>query len=82
MGRRVDTTEVWTCDLCNGPALPSDQQVAVEVYPGDGRDVGPGFLHGTLYVDIPYGVSRGVACRACKIKFLDIYIQEIKSRSY
>ena len=78
MARTVTTTETWTCDLCKGPAVPADQQLAVEVYPGDGRDVGPGYLHGALYVDIPYMVDRGIACKACKIKLLKKYLATLE----
>lgn len=79
MGMTVKTKEEWFCDICKGPACPADQHISIEVYPGDGRDVGAGYLHGSLYVDIPYSVSRGVSCKACKIKFLKSYLAHLEN---
>lgn len=76
MGITTKTLQYCYCDLCNKRCGPADTRIVIEVYPGDGRDVGPGYLHGELKLDIPYGVSNGIVCKDCKIEWLRAYLEQ------
>ena len=76
MGITTKTVETCTCDLCGAVCDKHDGNIFIEVYPGDGRDVGPGHVMAELRVHIPYKASNGIACRACKIKWLSKYVAD------
>lgn len=78
MSVTVTTTKTYTCDLCDGPSVPSDQQLAIQVSSGDGRDVGPGFLQGKITVEKPYSTSNGFACKKCRIALFRRYADELE----
>ncbi len=66
-----------TCDVCNQSCDKDDGVICVQVNGGD-RDVGPANIEGRLTFFQPYGCQKGVVCRACKIKWLKIYIKELE----
>lgn len=74
MGANVRTITTYTCDICHQECGPNDSCIAVEIHPGDGRDVGPSSMTAKLSVDFQYGVSNGICCNACKAKFLREYV--------
>ena len=76
MGIQTKTMTVCTCDLCGAACRLNDGDVRIQVHPGDGRDVGPGFMHATMSVDLPYRVNKGIVCRSCKVKWLRAYLTE------
>jgi hypothetical protein len=59
------TVVTYTCDLCESDCLASDREIAIKISNGDGRDVGPGFIRGTMGVFLPYEVSNGHLCKQC-----------------
>lgn len=81
MGINRVTTVVCACDLCGSECGPAETRFIVEVHPGDGRDVGPGYLHGELKVDLPYRVNNGIVCEACKVKWMRQYIADHDARA-
>ena len=74
MGVIKKTVEVCTCDLCGSLCGRHDGVLQIEVYPGDGRDVGPGHIDAELRVNIPYKASNGIVCKKCKIEWLSRYV--------
>lgn len=64
----------YTCDLCSSPTDEYGCEIAIQVLPGDGRDVGPSVLRGAITLYAPYGVANGVVCHPCKIKWLRKYL--------
>lgn len=76
MGLVTRTVTECTCDLCQQPCQPDDSCIAIQIHPGDGRDVGPSYMTAKLSVDFQYGVSNGICCFACKMKFLRKYVDQ------
>lgn len=74
MGVTTKTVTVVTCDLCLKECGANDGEIRVQVTPGDGRDVGPGYAVAVIALDIPYQPSRGIVCRDCKMKVLREYV--------
>ena len=70
------TTVVCTCDLCGNTCGKNDGFIKVQVHPGDGRDVGPGYAFAEVRVDLPYSSSNGNLCRACTLSALRTHLQE------
>ena len=77
MGIEIKTTEVITCDICKSSCGKDDGKITIKVNNGDGRDVGPATIDGQLTFTQPYGVSRGIVCRECKINWLTKYLERI-----
>ena len=75
MGITTKTVTTVTCDLCWKECGANDGEIRVQVTPGDGRDVGPGYAVAVMALDIPYQPSRGIVCRACKMKLLREYVR-------
>ena len=75
MGIAKKTIEVCTCDLCGSECGRHDGTIQIEVYPGDGRDVGPGHIIAEFRVHIPYQASNGIVCKQCKIDWLRKYVE-------
>lgn len=75
MGVIVETIERVTCDICGGECKKLDGNILIEVNPGS-RDVGPAEIVGVLEFNQPYGVSAGLVCWPCKIKYLKKYVEE------
>lgn len=74
MGITTKTVTVVACDLCLKECGANDGEIRVQVTPGDGRDVGPGYAVAVIALDIPYQPSRGIVCRDCKMKVLREYV--------
>jgi len=68
-----------SCDVCGNECQPDDSDVQIRVNNGDGRDVGPAYIHGRLEFDQPYGVSGGIVCKTCQIKWLKQYIKTLEA---
>jgi hypothetical protein len=64
-----------TCDVCGAECDRDDGAISVQVNGGD-RDVGPASIYGTLTFYQPYKCATGIVCRACKIKWLKIYLKD------
>jgi len=77
MGIKNKTIEVVTCDICRNTCKKDDCEISIQVNGGDGRDVGPATITGKLTFTQPYGVSNGLICRDCKIKWLTEYLKRI-----
>lgn len=75
MGITTKTVTTVTCDLCRKECGVNDGEIRVQVTPGDGRDVGPGYAVAVMALDIPYQASRGIVCRECKMKVLREYVR-------
>ena len=74
MGISTKTITEITCDLCGAECSASDGAIYIKVNGGDGRDVGPATLTAVFRFDQPYGVQGGIICKACKFKWLRIYL--------
>jgi hypothetical protein len=74
MGIKTRTITECTCDICHAPCEADESCIAIEIHPGDGRDVGPSYMTAKLSVNFQYGVSNGICCKACKLKFLRKYV--------
>jgi len=81
MGITTKTVTVVTCDLCWKECGSSDGEIRIQVTSGDGRDVGPGYAVAVMALDIPYQASRGIVCRACKLKLLREYVSSAQENS-
>lgn len=77
MGVVTKTLVCCTCDICREDCYHGDGVISIKVNNGDGRDVGPAFIRGTLQFDQPYVAYNGVVCLECKKKYLKRYLQEI-----
>ncbi len=75
MGIVKTTVEVITCDSCGHNCGKNDGDIYIEVNGGDGRDVGPATITGTLRFTQPYGVSNGIICSFCKEAYLRQYLE-------
>lgn len=64
-----------TCDLCHEECGANDGVIQIEVTPGDGRDVGAGYIRAAFRLDIPWGVSGGIICKKCKMEHLARYVK-------
>lgn len=58
-----------------------DGDVQIRVNNGDGKDVGPAYIHGRLEFDQPYGVSGGIVCKTCQIEWLKQYIKTLEAET-
>ena len=76
MGIEQKTITIVTCDICGNQCGKDDGAISIQVNGGDGRDVGPATIDGELRFTQPYGVSNGIICRACKVKWLRQYIEQ------
>ena len=74
MGISTKTVTEITCDLCGAECGAFDCAIDIQVSSGDGRDVGPATLTAVFRFDQPYGVQGGIICKACKFKWLRIYL--------
>jgi hypothetical protein len=81
MGVITRTIKDATCDICMAECGEYDGDIEVRVNNGDGKDVGPAYITGTLRFYQPYGVSSGILCRACKLKFLTRYLNELRRQA-
>ena len=70
-----------SCDVCGNECQPDDSDVQIRVNNGDGRDVGPAYIHGRLEFDQPYGVYGGIVCKTCQIKWLKQYIKTLEAET-
>lgn len=75
MGITTRQVEVVTCDICKSECGKNDGGISIQVSNGDGRDVGPATITGTLAFYQPYVCQGGIVCRKCKLKFLERYLQ-------
>lgn len=73
MGIKTRTVKECTCDVCGSACNEGDGEITIQVNSGDGRDVGPATINGTLTFNQPYGVNQGIVCVACKQKWLTHY---------
>lgn len=76
MGIKTQTVMTCTCDMCHAECGQWDGEIKIQVDGGDGRDVGPGYIKGSLKVTLPYRVSDGIICHDCKIKWLAAYVAQ------
>lgn len=74
MSVTVKTVEEATCDMCGQSCGKTDGDIYIQVNGGDGRDVGPAYITGTLRFTQPYGVSSGILCDQCKVTWLTKYL--------
>ena len=81
MGISTRTVTEISCDLCAVECSASDGVIDIQINSGDGRDVGPATLTAAFRLDVPYGVSGGIICKACKLKWLGIYLTSNQQRS-
>lgn len=58
-----------TCDICKIDCKKDDGVIKIIVNNGD-RDVGPATIDGIIKFNQPYGVSNGIICNQCKMKWL------------
>lgn len=79
MGIETKTVTTVTCDICGSQCGKDDGEVSIKVNGGD-RDVGPATIHGELRFTQPYGVSGGIICRACKLKWLESYVRQMRGQ--
>ena len=76
MGIVVKQVTLCTCDICGSECDKHDGEFGVQVNGGDGRDVGPAYVRGTIFFEQPYGCTAGILCHTCKIKWLARYLKE------
>jgi len=69
-----------SCDVCGNECQPDDSDVQIRVNNGDGRDVGPAYIHGRLEFDQPYGASGGIVCKTCQNKWLKQNIKTLEAK--
>lgn len=77
MGIKTETVTIVTCDICGNQCGRGDGEISIQVNGGD-RDVGPATIHGELRFTQPYGVSNGILCMACKRKWLQHYVDQMR----
>lgn len=80
MGIKHRTVTEVTCDICGKECGESDGVIRARVNNGDGRDVGPAYITGELRFSQPYGVSNGLVCPACMLKYLEIYVADLRKQ--
>ena len=78
MGISTRTVTEINCDLCSEECGASEGVIDIQINGGDGRDVGPSTLRAAFRLDVPYGVSGGIICKTCKLKWLGIYLDRNK----
>jgi len=68
----VKKTEIveYTCDKCGGHMDRADEGKIYIETDGGGRDIGPSTISGRLYFNQDYGVSDGIICKRCMVKYL------------
>lgn len=81
MGVKKRTIKEVSCDVCKAQCGENDGDIEVRVNSGDGQDVGPAYITGTLRFYQPYGVSGGILCRACKLEYLSRYLDELRRQA-
>lgn len=81
MGIKETTVTTITCDICGNQCGRKDGEIEIQVNGGDGRDVGPATITGELRFHQPYGVSNGILCRSCKVKYLKTYLSRFTEPS-
>lgn len=74
MGITTKTVRECTCDVCGKACGEHEGKISIQVNNGDGRDVGPATINGTLTFNQPYGCATGIVCEACKLKWLNVYL--------
>lgn len=74
MGVTTRTITTCTCDVCGKECQQGEGVIAIQVNSGDGRDVGPATINGTLTFNQPYGCDKGIVCRSCKLEWLRRYV--------
>lgn len=77
MATTIKTVLTHTCDICQSICELNDSVISIKVSSGD-RDVGPSTITGKLSFYQPYATAQGIICKACKIKWLSIYLKELK----
>jgi hypothetical protein len=77
MGIKTKEITECTCDVCGKVCEVFESEFCVTINSGDGRDVGPSEIFGKVYVNNPYGYSKGIVCKECKIKWLKIYLERL-----
>jgi hypothetical protein len=77
MGIAKNTVEIVTCDICGHNCGKNDGDICIQVNGGDGRDVPPATITGTLRFTQPYKVSNGILCLFCKTKWLKKYVENL-----
>ena len=80
MGIKVTEVIVATCDICYKECGEHDGNITIKINSGDGRDVGPSVIWGQLFVNHPYGCTKGIVCKSCKVKWLQQHIDELKAQ--
>lgn len=78
MGIVEKTIRVVTCDVCGQSCGEQESEISIQVNGGDGRDVGPAHIYGTLRFNQPYGCIKGIVCKACKREWLKRYVMELE----
>lgn len=78
MGVQTKTVKTVTCDMCNRACHETDDDIVIRVNGGDGRDVGPATIDGSIHFNQPYGVQGGLICIACKAKWLNRYVKTLE----
>lgn len=79
MATTTKTVTQVTCDSCGTECKRSDAIIDFPVSGGDGRDVGPTKIKGTIRLYQPYGVADGDLCHACLYKFLSLYMKTLSA---
>lgn len=77
MGVVKKTVVDVTCDVCKQACGESDGEVSIQVHGGDGRDVGPTYIYGTLRFHNPYVCDKGIVCKKCKFEWLSRYAGQL-----
>lgn len=78
MGIVEKTVRAVTCDVCQKPCGEHGGDIRIQVNGGDGRDVGPAHIYGSLRFVQPYGCTKGIVCKACKLEWLKRYVIELE----
>lgn len=65
MGITTKIVKTVTCDRCGNECEEGENFIDFPINGGDGRDVGPTRIRGSITLYQPYGCSGGILCRSC-----------------
>lgn len=76
MGITTHTYIKCTCDICGKDCAKEDATIDITThYNMDSRC----YIYGELFAYIPYGTSKGIVCKECKLQYLEDYINQQRS---
>lgn len=68
-----------TCDMCRFPCEADDGDILIYTNTGC-KDGGPNRIEGVIKYYEPYGVSGGIICKLCKLKWLLKYTADLEKQ--